>query len=981
MPSLRLAASIMILLLLIQQGRAEPTSQPSLADQVASLLKQFESDSWQDRQDAIHAASRLPVAALPLFEAAAERPDITGDWRANLNKVIKALQRVKAQQLKYQTGVDFYHHHLVSEYDRVGKTNASWDKPVHNLLEATARMFADELCDRDVDAEPLRFVAPVYRAKCDDPLVTSCEFWVGRVASLRVVESAHTAILGSQYSPYIKLKVLAWLAAHIQESDVRRDLRSRGTEYLKQSIDLWPAALAEEPNMPIDIVLEQAQDQIDSGKALGMDRKAVFDLVDIALGKVLAEQSLVRLNLKGRFLVDYAWDARGNGWGYTVTTEGAKAFAARLADAAQALSRCYELFPDDAHAPTEMLTVELGQGQGRQQMETWFERAMKADPNNYKACDAKMYYLAGKWYGSPADQLAFGRQCLATGNFNCEIPLLVVDAHVNSATPAPWGSEIPWPYFANDDVWKDISTAYDGYLEQHPHAWTRRGKYAYYAWLAGKQSEALKQDQALGAGPVSYRQPDMIRVIKIEMAMRSRGQFAADPTSRSVTVARKNADDLKRIMVDTYDHVGSKNPKWDAAAHAALLAAAKDWGDDPDRDFSERDTVLQSAKQAMDAGCDDPLVRFVYSYTVDTFVTPDGPERKQTSFADGQAVVHSGYPAFIRLRAVTWGASGKIWKTKIPEQDRAAVLAALDDGMATLKQALSDHSVSDLVFSLQVNELLRCYMGLEVQPKEPILQRVQMELEAAHITATAMNRIRIRYYNDYWNNLGLKHVPNRKEGAGSNPADLDDVERGWENIWQDDPTDPYPAQQILKIAYTMADPEQRPWIDFWTHEAIRADPRSYDTGLEVLNQLRWAEATYEDTERFCQEAVDTGDYRSQIPFLMVEQLDQLARNGNDDPTAKPRADIIGDPDNWSTISAIYEAYLAQFPLDSSRRSEYASYACLVGEWALAATQFKLLGDHVKPKAFYSDQRLAACLKRVKDLTNSGMPRSSQSILQ
>ena len=34
-----------------------------------------------------------------------------------------------------------------------------------------------------------------------------------------------------------------------------------------------------------------------------------------------------------------------------------------------------------------MITVELGIGGGdRKAMETWFERAMKADPNNVEAC-------------------------------------------------------------------------------------------------------------------------------------------------------------------------------------------------------------------------------------------------------------------------------------------------------------------------------------------------------------------------------------------------------------------------------------------------------------------------------------------------------------------------------------------------------------------------------------------------------------------
>jgi hypothetical protein len=981
MSSLRLTNSIVIMLLIVQQVGAAPATQPSLADQAAVLVKQLGSNSYQERQKAISIASHLPADALPLFQAAAKRADISEDLRDNLQIVVDALQYAYSRQMRYQIAVDFYRSHFLSEYDLVGRKDPSWNAPVHDLLEATARQFVDDLCDRDEDTEPRRFVAPVERTKCDDPLVAMCGYWVGMLPSAKEINNTDAAIIASQYSSYVKLKSLAWMAAFAQDNQADQDLYSKAMGYLKRSIDLWPVALREEQNMPANVVLKQAQDQIETGKNLGLDRKDVFDLVDAALGKVLPVDSLVRLNLKGKFLVDYAWDARGDGWADRVTEAGAKAFSDRLAEAEKTLTHCYELFPDDPHAATEMLTVELGHGQGRQEMEQWFQRAMKADPDNYAACETKMNYLAAKWHGSLTDQIAFGRQCLATGRFECRIPLLVIDAHFNSAPPSPWASEIPWPYFARDDVWKDFSTAYDRYLEQHPEAWVRRGKYAYYAWMAGKRAESLKQFRLLENGPGSYRQSDMLRVVQIELTMHPPGQIAVDPTAQLNAAARKNTNDLKHIMVDAYDQVGSKNVRWDAFAHAALLAAAKDWGKDPDRDFSERDTVLQSAKQAIDAGCDDPLVRFIYSYTFDIHVSPDGPDRQQTSFDDGVAVLHSRYPAFIRLRAVTWGASGKIWNTTIPEEDRSAVFGALDNGMATLKQAVGDHAVGDQVFAPQVNEFLRCYMGMQLDAADPLLQRAEAELEAGHATPQVLTRIRTRYYHDYWDGIGLTKVLNRRDGPslnGSPPVDLTNFESGWEKIWQEDPTDGYAALQLLKLSRFMTE-SQRPWLDFWAHEALRADPHSYEAGLEVLNQLQWTDATYEEIQSFCQEAVDAGDYRSQLPFLIVDQLDQYARQENNDPMAKPSAEIIGEPDNWWRIAAIYETYLSKFPLDSGRRSEYASYACLTGKWPLAAQQFKLLGDRVKPKAFYSNERLAGCLKRVKELTDSGYLRGSQGV--
>jgi len=67
----------------------------------------------------------------------------------------------------------------------------------------------------------------------------------------------------------------------------------------------------------------------------------------------------------------------------------------------------------------------------------------KADPENYQACMYKMTYLAERWYGSPEAQLAFGRECLAQADFDTRIPLIVVTAHANLATPGPLTSEVP----------------------------------------------------------------------------------------------------------------------------------------------------------------------------------------------------------------------------------------------------------------------------------------------------------------------------------------------------------------------------------------------------------------------------------------------------------------------------------------------------------------------------------------------------------
>jgi hypothetical protein len=200
---------------------------------------------------------------------------------------------------------------------------------------------------------------------------------------------------------------------------------------------------------------------------------------------------------KGAQYVKYAWDARGIGMANTVKDEGWKLMAERLKVAQEALEHAYALDPTDPRAPTEMLAVELGQGEGRDRMESWWKRAMEANPDNYQACTSKLYYLEPKWYGSAEAMLAFGRECLKEGNWEGRIPFVLRDAHWTLAGYAKDRDA----YFARPEVWQDIRSVYEPYLARHPESAFDRSYYAYYATLCGQWGEARKQFEVLGDKP------------------------------------------------------------------------------------------------------------------------------------------------------------------------------------------------------------------------------------------------------------------------------------------------------------------------------------------------------------------------------------------------------------------------------------------------------------------------------------------------
>jgi tetratricopeptide (TPR) repeat protein len=152
---------------------------------------------------------------------------------------------------------------------------------------------------------------------------------------------------------------------------------------------------------PIQEVYEACTELLDAVKVNRQQFEEYYFLLEKPLFANWSNEALAHL-VKGDFYISYAWKARGTGYAYTVTEEAAKLFEARLALAEKALEKAWSIDPTIDTIPLRMMTVELGQGKGRERMELWFKRVMQLNPNCYQACSHKLYYLEPKWYGTKA---------------------------------------------------------------------------------------------------------------------------------------------------------------------------------------------------------------------------------------------------------------------------------------------------------------------------------------------------------------------------------------------------------------------------------------------------------------------------------------------------------------------------------------------------------------------------------------------------
>jgi len=167
----------------------------------------------------------------------------------------------------------------------------------------------------------------------------------------------------------------------------------------------------------------------------------------------------------GRFLTDYAWDARGSGWANSVTQEGWKLFNERLTQARAELERVRDGYPLSWQARKCLIPVAMGLNLPRQYAMDQFEAAVAICPTDFEAYGAMMYYLEPRWHGSLQELLSFGRRCAKTELYGTRIPALLAQAHWELASygtnegeddSALARCEVLGRYFKRPEVWQEV---------------------------------------------------------------------------------------------------------------------------------------------------------------------------------------------------------------------------------------------------------------------------------------------------------------------------------------------------------------------------------------------------------------------------------------------------------------------------------------------------------------------------------------------
>ncbi len=417
-----------------------------------------------------------------------------------------------ARQQKDRAKDDAYRwfvNNTVGAYERIGKHDPQWDGDAKAALNLIASASAGRPVPDDWQHQVSAFAQSALDHGCTDPYIryAAVRYGIPNVkqagpALAKELQEAVQQLVGTEYPARIQfhatqraLEAMLGALSHKQEEQTQAE--HFALNQMANNIQGPYLEALRDITTPPEEIYEICLSELRSSWIPTEGFPHIWEETDRTLRET-GHKSNIRELLKGWFHIQYAWRARGGGFGNEVTAEGARLFEERLKIAEQALQSAWNMDNTDTRPATLMLEVCVGLGKERPEMERWFRRAMLAAPNNDEACRDKLHYLKPIWYGSPEDMLDFGHECITNTNWKGTVPLIMVDVHSFLSTYGRKDKKAQQAYWEQPEVWQDIRAAYEEFFRREPDAVGWRHDYAWYAYKCQAWDDLNAQLRLLG---------------------------------------------------------------------------------------------------------------------------------------------------------------------------------------------------------------------------------------------------------------------------------------------------------------------------------------------------------------------------------------------------------------------------------------------------------------------------------------------------
>jgi len=412
-----------------------------------------------------------------------------------------------------------------------------------------------------------------------------------------------------------------------------------------------------------------------------------------------------------------------------------------------------------------------------------------------------------------------------------------------------------------------------------------------------------------------------------------------------------------KTLIDAYNTVGNTDAKWDEAATNALAEFAQ-WHTGTD-DMRPDLIIATNCAAAVQAGCDDPMVRYLYVlFGMSPTNSPADITKAVRKMADDMQ--NSGYPPVRKLYAslrtaeqIKYVAGGKT-PPEVHEYRHTAMTNLADTvGDRTMPPEEAYDACNGLLEALSQNKKQydECYGKIE----GPLLNNWPDESFVWLLKGKA-------YIRKGWSARGGGGKDTVSPAAWKTfQDDLAVAEVSLKKAWKLNPQDERVAINMIRVA--QGEHKTLKEMDVWFNRALEVNPNSYDACDHKLQYLypQWY-GSREAMLDFGRECVQNPNWGGKVPLILPE-VHRLIRNSI--PKGPERDAYLKQPWVWKDLQSAYERYFAVNPGAAGRYYDYAWYAYQAEQWDTFTNLVPKLGA-VDYSYFGGEEKFKAMVETAKD---------------
>jgi hypothetical protein len=411
----------------------------------------------------------------------------------------------------------------------------------------------------------------------------------------------------------------------------------------------------------------------------------------------------------------------------------------------------------------------------------------------------------------------------------------------------------------------------------------------------------------------------------------------------------------QRTLAEAYERVSKKDPRWDSPAREAVGTAVQAFSRVGDQPTTNED-VYAASKKAVDVGCDDPLVLYLYARSSIGPNHPGRDESERRTIRAAKALESSRYPAV--RRAMSLGLAGcELAERKNPTgEDLKEAARMLGAAARLLPEAYREDGKNWRAFQTLYETVRSCYQGQFALTKDRTAALDRVDAVLGQSPEVEVIRLQLRGLSlilSGWDARGTGFAKSvSDEGWRKFGAQLNEASEVLEKAWKLRPDDAQASVMMLEVEKGIGG--DRDEMEKWFERAMQADDENYGACLGKLDWLdpKW-HGEYEDLLAFGQACRESKKWKTGIPLLLAEAHFRIRCQLSADESRR----YFELPAVWDGIREVYEEHLKHYPKDTAARSTFAAYAYLCERYAEAHQQFETLGANLVPSQHFPMQGL------------------------